>query len=277
MFQHFILTRFNLRDPALEKEAGNVSVVSEDWLTSRLELFENYCLPTVKAQSNKHFTWLVFFDVTTPDAFKEKIAAYAADFDNFHPIFINGMDEFLPSITHEVGARLSQPYVITSRLDNDDAWHQDFVQEIQAQFAEQDFLALDVVDGYTMQVEPQVRLGKRSHVHNPFISLIEKSDNFVTVWSRKRHGHWSKVKALKPLRGKRLWMSVIHEENKTNEFLGYDDIPWQTIKKFNLPAQLLTKLESNMMPFAKWQKESRKFKIKTNWKVFFKLLKRKFS
>lgn len=277
MFQHFVLTRFNLRDPALEKEAGNVSVVSEDWLTSRLALFENYCLPTVKNQTNKDFTWLVFFDVTTPDAFKEKINAYAEGFENFVPIFIKGMDEFLPSITKEVKARLTQPYVITSRLDNDDSWHQDFVNEIQKEFAQQDFLALDVVDGYTMQVEPQVRLGKRSHVHNPFISLIEKADNFVTVWSRKRHGHWSKVKALKPIRNKRLWMSVIHEENKTNEFLGYDNISWDEITAFNLPSSLTEQLKQNRMPFADWNKESNKYKFKTNWKVFFKLLKRKFS
>ena len=38
-------------------------------------------------------------------------------------------------------------------------------------------MAIDFVDGYTLQVAPRVRLGLHSHVHNPFMSLIEKSED----------------------------------------------------------------------------------------------------
>ena len=43
------------------------------------------------------------------------------------------MDDFLPSITREIKNRLTEPYLITTRLDNDDSLHQDFVKEVHSQ------------------------------------------------------------------------------------------------------------------------------------------------
>tara|TARA_R110001583_G_scaffold55849_3_gene169345 strand:+ start:206 stop:1099 length:894 start_codon:yes stop_codon:yes gene_type:complete len=276
MFQHFIVTRFNLRDPKLIAQ-GDTSLLHDIWMENRLELFENYCFSSLKAQIEQNFTWLVFFDTSTPERFRKEITRFEAEFSPFTPIFIDGMDAFLPSIKAEIATRLTEPYVITSRLDNDDSLHQNCTQEVQAQFAQQNFMAIDFVDGYTLQIEPEVRLGKRAHVHNPFIHLIEKSENFVTVWSRSRHGHWSKVKQVKPIRNKRMWMSVIHVENKTNLFYGFGDIDWQEIQAFNLKGDLAKQLQAKRAPFNSWKKQSIKHQFKTLWKANFKLLKRKFS
>lgn len=277
MFQHFVITRFNLRDPALEKANGNKPLLDDKWMADRLELFENYCFSSLKKQSETNFTWLVFFDISTPDIFRAIIDKYATEFSNFTPIYIDGMNAYLPSIKSEIAKRLDQPYLITSRLDNDDCLHQDYMKEVQAQFAEQSFMAIDFVDGYTLQIEPIVRFAKRSHVHNPFISLIEKSDDFVTVWSRKRHGHWSKVKHVLPIQHKRMWMSIIHFENKTNTFLGYGDIDWQEILPFHIDGKIEEQLKQKNTAFVDWKKQSSKQQFKTIWKVYFKLLNRKVS
>ncbi len=277
MFQHFVITRFNLRDPALEKANGNKPLLDDKWMEDRLELFENYCYSSIKNQTELNFTWLVFFDISTPQVFRTIIDRYAAEFSNFTPIYIDGMNAYLPSIKSEVAKRLDQPYLITSRLDNDDCLHKDYMKEVQAQFAQQPFMAIDFIDGYTLQIEPVVRFAKRSHVHNPFISLIEKSDDFVTVWSRKRHGHWSKVKKVLPVQNKRMWMSIIHFENATNTFLGYGDIDWQKIKAFHIDANIESNLKQKNIPFNDWKKQSSKQQLKTLWKVYFKLFNRKMS
>jgi len=154
------------------------------------------------------------------------------------------------------------------------ACHQDYIEEVQSHFASQDFMAVDFVDGYTLQVESPVRLAKRSHVHNPFLSLIECGPNPKSVWHIERHGQWSKVKKLIPIRNKPMWMSVIHSENKVNEFLGYDKVEWETIKDFNLAPSVFTALTPKVVSFDSWKRESLKNKIKTMWKVNFKLLKR---
>lgn len=136
----------------------------------------------------------MFFDTSTREKFRTIIDKYVTGFSNFTPIYIDGMNAYLSSIQSEIAKRLIQPYLVTSRLDNDDCLHQDYIKEVQAQFTQQSFMAIDFVDGYTLQIELVVRFTKRSYVHNLFISLIEQSESFVTVWSRKRHGHWSKVK-----------------------------------------------------------------------------------
>lgn len=277
MFQHFVITRFNLRDPALEKTNGNKPLLDDKWMTDRLELFENYCFSSIKKQTEQNFIWLVFFDTSTPEKFRTKISEFENNFNNFTPIYIEGMNAYLPSMKSEIAKRLVQPYLITSRLDNDDCLHQDYIKEVQAQFAQQPFMAIDFIDGYTLQIEPIVRFAKRSHVHNPFISLIEKSENFVTVWSRKRHGHWSKVKHVLPIQHKRMWMSIIHFENATNTFLGYGNINWQEIKPFHIDANIEDKLKQKNTSFDNWKKQSSKQQFKTLWKVYFKLLNRKLS
>ena len=275
MFQHFVVTRFNLLLPAVEQAKGSTPILDDNWMTNRLALFEQYCFSSLKAQSNQNFTWLVFFDIHTDEKFRAKINSFQDEFSSFVPIFIDGMDAYLPAIKKEIVERLTTPYLITSRVDNDDCLHEDYIEEVQKQFDQQDFLAIDFVDGYTLQIEPTVRLAYRSHVHNPFISLIEKAENFVTVWSRKRHGHWSKVKKLKPVRNKRMWMSVIHVENATNVFLGYGNLDWEIIKKFHIEKEIELKLEQKNVSFSSWKKSSRKQHFKTKWKVTSKLLGRK--
>tara|TARA_B110000438_G_scaffold141468_1_gene136502 strand:- start:971 stop:1816 length:846 start_codon:yes stop_codon:yes gene_type:complete len=275
MFQHFVLTRFNLRRSDWQTTRTNTAVLTDSWMENRLKLFENYCFSSLKAQTEKNFTWLVFFDTSTPEIFRETIVRLDNEFEAFTPIFIDGMKEFFPSINTEIKSRLTQPYLITSRLDNDDSLHQDYIKEVQSQFSKQDFMAIDFVDGYTLQVEPIVRFAKRSHVHNPFLSLIEKSEGYKTVWTNERHGQWSKVKQVTPVRNKLMWMSVIHMENKINSFYGYGDVEWDDIRAFNLNKSILDELQSKVVAFETWKAKGFKHQIKTQWKVSVKLLKRK--
>lgn len=275
MFQHFILTRFNLRKKGWDETKSQSKVLTHSWMENRLKLFEQYCYSSMKAQNKKDFEWLVFFDKTTPQIFREKISELSSNFSKFIPIYADGMDDFLPSITREIKNRLTEPYLITTRLDNDDSLHQDFVKEVHSQFSKQEFRVIDFVDGYTLQVAPRVRFGQHSHVHNPFMSLIEKSENFKTIWTQERHGYWRSVKEVTPVRGKRLWMSVIHSENKANEYKGYGNVAKSAIDSFNLHPQALENFKSNAENLHLNRAGAFKHKLKTNWKVNFKLLERR--
>jgi hypothetical protein len=275
MFQHFLITRFNLRKKSWNTTRNNSQVLTDEWMTNRLQLFENYCFASVKNQTNTNFTWFVFFDDETAEKYRVIIERLAQEFSLFIPIYIDGMDAFLPAIKGEISKQLIQPYLITSRLDNDDCLSEDYIENVQQQFTKQDFMAIDYIDGFTLQVEPEVKLGKRTHLHNPFISLIEKSDTFETVWSRERHGEWSKVKYLKTIRNQFLWMSIIHGENKANDFVGFGKVKWSDIEKFHIDKVVLSELKSQQRPVSKWKIESIRNQLRTYWKVTFKLLKRR--
>ena len=60
MFQHFILTRFNLRKKGWDETKSQSKVLTDSWMENRLKLFEQYCYSSIKSQTVKNFEWLVF-------------------------------------------------------------------------------------------------------------------------------------------------------------------------------------------------------------------------
>jgi hypothetical protein len=60
-FQHFVLTTFNVRRKDFEKDKHGNPVLTEEWLEHRITLFEKFCFPSMRNQSNLDFRWLVCF------------------------------------------------------------------------------------------------------------------------------------------------------------------------------------------------------------------------
>lgn len=260
----------------MRKKEWNVSknkipVLTDTWLSNRFELFEEFCFPSVQHQVNNNFTWLVFFDIETPAQYKEKIAGYRDLLPNFIPLYIDGMPAFLPSVCAEV-KKASTPYIITSRIDNDDCISKHYIDAVQHQFNEQDYMAVDFIDGYTLQVEPQVKAGKRRQAYNPFISLIEKNDQPETVW-QKDHASWKKEKNVLRIVDVRIWMSVIHFENKINRFVGYDSTELKTLfEEFIIDKVLREKLIKEQKKITGFN--SIKNKLSSHWRTLYKDIKK---
>jgi hypothetical protein len=253
MFYHFLITRFNLKNPEWNVTKNNEALLDDTWMDERLSLFENYCYPSVKAQNNKNFKWLLFFDESTPDKYRSRIDSIIRANDFIIPFYIGGMPKFQDSILDFVLKNANdQPYLITSRIDNDDCIHIDFIDEVQKQFNQQDFLAIDQISGYTLQIEPKIILGKKDHIFNPFISLIERNENPKTVWHYS-HNMWKKEPRLVHLSERRLWLSVIHGKNKVNEFDGYADIKWIDLQQnFVVSSSVNKNISTHQLPFSKW-------------------------
>lgn len=273
MFQHYILTRFNLRAKDWTTTKNNEKVLTEEWLEERFWLFENYCFNSVKNQRNQNFKWLVFFDDHTPEVYKQKVADYQKSYDNFMPFFIDGMDNFLPEIIKAIQNLDSEEYIITSRLDNDDCIHENYTEVIQRQFNQQDHQAIDVIDGYTVEIGDDKRLGYLTKLNNPFISLIEKKDDFQTVWFRDRHGSWKYEKNMTRVRNERLWLSVIHSRNKVNEFSGFGKVDPKILKPFHLTEESEKEIVENLVSFGSWRMLSFKNRLNFTFKRYFKELK----
>ncbi|UOB18265.1 glycosyltransferase [Abyssalbus ytuae] len=277
MFKHLIITRFNLRKTDWVTSKSNHPVLTEEWLKNRFELFENYCLPAVKAQTNKNFTWLVYFDIETPDAYIQRINKIKETFKNFEPLFINGMDEFLPQIENSL-ANITEPYIITSRIDNDDCISIHYVDEIQKQFNKQEFIALDFIDGYALQLEPVTRIGFKRQQYNPFISLIEKNDpqknKPQSVWCIS-HTDWKREPRVKTIKNNRIWLQIVHLENKVNEFVAYGDVKFENIlKDFPINKNCSLTIKNKLIPVSKWKKDHFFSKYLSHFDYHFRNLKK---
>jgi hypothetical protein len=275
MFKHYLITRFNLKNKNWDVTKNNESLLTREWMTHRIGLFSNFCLPSVANQTNKNFSWLLFFDSTTDADFKEELELLLKPHVHFKAFFIDGMDAFHSSIkTFIDDDSKDSPYVITSRIDNDDCIHKDYIKTIQEQFQSQDFMAIDILKGYSLQISPDIMLGKKEHIFNPFISLIEKNNSPKTVWFSD-HNMWKKESRRIEIANKRLWMSIIHEKNKVNEFDGYDKVNWNEIKSdFIVSSTIDFKVTQEIIPHKKWRSLSLKNKVYVNYVLMSKKFKK---
>jgi hypothetical protein len=272
-FSHYIITRFNLKREEWKLSRDKKPVLTDLWLKNRFELFENYCFPCVAGQTIKNFTWLVFFDTDTPGVYKERIVKLQEKCEQFTPVFVDNMVDFLPGIDKAMNKE-SSPYIITSRLDNDDCISTDYIETVQSYFNAQEYLALDFPTGYTLKIHPAYQLGYKIQAYNPFNSLIEKNTNPQTVW-KKEHREWKKETRLKRVMDKKIWMSIIHQENKVNDFTGFGNIDASILSKFSINETLKSTMQDELIPYSTWRFQAFRNKIDSYFKLYSKDVKKK--
>ncbi|MGE5943551.1 MAG: glycosyltransferase [Flavobacteriales bacterium] len=215
--KHFLATRFNLTVPDWKTSKSGKLVLTDNWLENRFYLFENYCLPSVKNQTNQNFTWCVFFDANTSDFYKKKVKVIEENYSNFKPLFIDGIGSLHNSFKDFIVNNLkNNEYVITTRLDNDDLIHKDFIKTIQSLYQPIDKTVIDLRKGYSITLkekysEIRVYVGR----FNPFISLVEEAKKIETVFA-KMHLDWGDSKNVIIENNLKLWVELVHEENKLN-------------------------------------------------------------
>lgn len=236
-FSHYILTKFNVRNfPDLRPGCDPA------WLEKRFRLFDQYCFPSVSSQSNQNFQWLVFFDVDTPEPFKQKISEYANKWKNFVPVYLDCPFPY-GQFTDEVRAVVRNyipadcEYLITTWLDNDDAIHKDYVQMIQDNFNQQESETVNFFFGYQLA---EGKLYFDFELASHFISLIEKynPDSFNTVHCRPHKELYEVCKSAKKVFCKPAWIEVVHGSNYMNVYRRGFRVPAENIlENFSIKAE----------------------------------------
>ncbi|WP_242117932.1 glycosyltransferase [Aestuariivivens sediminicola] len=222
IFDHFIITRFNLRQSIWKKDKNQVQVNNSAWLEERYALFNTYCLPSIQNQTNQNFKWLVFFDSKTVLSYKNKNTILHEKYPNFIPVYVDSFELFgisVPKVVEHYRDK-DKSFVITTRLDNDDCFHQEAVAVIQKHFIIKPMTILDLCNGLCLEIRNKKKLSiKKNITYGPFISLIEKAkkgDSFLTVYSRE-HSRWEEVAYYIPISLGYYWMQIIHKRNVINE------------------------------------------------------------
>lgn len=219
--QHFILTRFNLLLWNKDKEGEPVR--SREWLSHRFDLFEKYCLPSIVAQSCKDFVWIVLFDSTTPDIYKNKIELYQLDCPQLVPVYVEPQNGryFVEIFRREVIKRLSFKRVITSYLDNDDAFSVRFVEDLQQRVVTlADGTFVNYTDGYQFYTDYNYVM-QIHYPRNHFVSVVENgnSSSVKTIYGYGSHYYIDKIKGVRIefVKDMPMWCEVIHEKNMGND------------------------------------------------------------
>ena len=229
VIRHFILTRFNLLLWLQDKEGQRVRTIK--WLEHRFLLFEKYCLPSIKNQVCQEFEWIVLFDSTTPERFKEKINTNQKECPQFIPVFVepeNGRyfaeifrEQIVKRLCSKENQNENEKRLLTTYLDNDDALNVRFVEDLQQRAlsaADGTFFYYDngyqyyTEDGYMMQIR---------YPRNHFVSVVEEGNpaTLKGIFGYGGHFHIDKIEGVKieRIKNQPMWCEVVHEKNMIND------------------------------------------------------------
>lgn len=223
--EHYILTRFNLRLWTKDKKRNETR--TDEWLKKRFDLFEKICLPSIMNQTNQTFKWIVLFDSETPEFYKKKIQHYQNICKLFCPCFVEACKSryFVSVFREEIQKRIEKKtnLLITTYLDNDDALHKNYIEEIQQMEVKRPTFVSYV---YGIQYYTELNIATRvPYTNNHFISLVEplneNQTNFKTVYGYGSHVDINKHKRIETVYIKNpqqdRWIEVIHETNMDND------------------------------------------------------------
>ncbi|SFI55755.1 MULTISPECIES: glycosyltransferase [Microbacterium] len=231
-FDHVILTRYSVAFAADQEPAD------DDWLAYRWGFFRDACASSLATQSVRNVTWLVFFDARSPEWLREEVAELSPG--PFTPVWL---DEpwSLHAIQAAVESVTRSPYLITTRLDSDDALAVRFVEDVQARFSGQDGLYVNFLRG--VQVERGGQLFRYDAPSNPFISYIEKRRTDTpprTVFQDFGHGRSIHHGPLLNVIGPPRWMQVIHGGNVLHDVRGLRERPAAANREFDITLPFRT-------------------------------------
>lgn len=213
-FTHFLITRFNLRVKSWLPDEN----ACKPWMTNRIQIFNSFTLPSVSAQTCKNFKWLLLFDPSTKETnpdFLDRMTQY----DFCIPVFL---DLEKTSLTEGIKKAINKHllpgtnHVITTRIDNDDAIHEDFIKNIQKNFTPEQNYIVNFTDGYGYS-DNRLSIAQRNKV-NPFATFCEEYNKgkYKTVYCTG-HPALKNVAPVRHVYGKRMYLVNFHENNVLNQ------------------------------------------------------------
>lgn len=222
----FIISRYNLY---IEKFRAAANITNENylnWCERRYRLIRSITLPSVLRQRHKTFRWVIFFDTEINEPI-QKTLDLIAPHKNILCIFHNnrfGMARnFAKAMPDEV-VKLASPgnLICTTRLDTDDALHEDFMVVLNREVSKAKDKPVPASGiAFNVPVGSQ-RVGDRlfSYVYdqNPFLSVLEDPAHgaVVTAMGFAHFAARERMEVRQILDRRPLWMQVIHDNNAEN-------------------------------------------------------------
>jgi hypothetical protein len=231
-FDHLIVTRYNV--PISWGRRGQLHA-DEEWLGERQRLFERYCLPSVVSaeQLTPSVTWVLLCAVDSPASLR----AFMAHVVQLHPwvvpLYVEENFRMGDIVVESFKRRIKEPcrFLLTTRLDSDDAITRNFVKDLQQ--AARRSLELEIIGkrqlpalinfpfGY-QAVEGRLYLS--SDLGNPFLSFLEERSEDEPILScylcPHRDLHKSARTVSHLIASGPSWLQVLHGNNEATVVCG---------------------------------------------------------
>lgn len=226
----FVLTRFNVPlSGAREKGGFEEEERFKAWCRNRSEIFVKVCLPSVISQMTKPKAWIILFDETYLSETEKALKAIESH-DWIVPVIVKRgavIGPFRSLFTPEIVKRIepNTQYVLTIRLDNDDALGKAYV-EAAVRYA-QSILHKDQVAPFWISFPYGIQWDGEEvclllQNNNAFLSLVEGVELFRSNKARTalsvNHGRvFEHGRVFMPTARMPMWLQFTHEENVSNK------------------------------------------------------------
>jgi hypothetical protein len=238
-FTHYLITRFNVPVKNWNKDKAGHQVLDAAWMEHRLDLFRQYCVPTVRRQSGVSFSWLIYCDVFTDEIALQNIRQCLSTVPHAMIRQVTDFDHLLLDVRELIqGAEV--PYVITTRLDNDDGLGPDFIRDVQAHFKTSNKVILNFTRGILYDADRKVLTEVRSSPRNHYASLIEKVDPHQSPLTALGYPHGIPPEdcTIENIETRYSWLKVIHQRNMASKTNGWPLFRNTIAKHFGLDPSL---------------------------------------
>jgi len=235
--RHYILTRFNLGVFGTKSEMfGRIRLDPEAWMRHRMELFLQYTLPSMVGQTCQNFTWLLLLDDQTPPQWRQLLTSIR--YANLRLIYVDIIrDGLLKPMLNELPS--GDYTLITTRIDNDDAFHRDAIARLQqcCMDSAPDAETWAAVFLWGAVFNPRTReFFLCRHPANNCLSVIESSRDPKTVWYYKHTEIPQKFPTVM-IDQIPYWLMLCHDQNVSNRMQSSG--PFEIFRDKPVPLELL--------------------------------------
>ena len=199
--KHLILTPFNFNFFCPDADSS-----TDEWMEKRMQIFEDITYSSLMSQTIMDFTWIVGFDPTTPSKWRNKIKK----FKGITPVYPVIPKDSSMIWSHIIKEYINKEYLLTTRIDNDDAFAFETVEVLQYLIDDHQPRFINLLQGVITDGKAFYYLDYKS---NSFISRLEKSSGSISVRSRDHTTaintkHFQQFSNMYPL-----WLVYIHGDN----------------------------------------------------------------
>lgn len=224
-YKHYVFTRFNY--------SSNYT-----HLNKRLDIFSKITFPSFLNQTNKNFTWLISVNPIHKDLFNSFLDR-GIDIQIVEEIDNSDTPSLPTSFLNFLNKEPQVDYLITSRIDNDDAIHKDYIQTIYKSFSQNQSTRIIDGNGYRLLKNNEQYYFNLYHSKfiSPFSTLIYENPQYPIDFSSTifadmhvhLHHKFSEIEFIP----NRNWIQYIHDSNVSNEGGGHEKTSIN-FKDFNL-------------------------------------------
>lgn len=173
-----VFIKFNSWDAVSER-------ITKEWIDSRLSVFMQYTLKSLKAQTNQDFLTLISYDPSTKELIDQALGQYDRLPDNVK--FVADMDE------HICEGLEDYDYLYLARIDSDDMYRKSFIQQLHDYIPREDtdiYNAEEYLDGKRYSLKSghtgAIKLKHEILPENNFVIVVHSSNIHTNFYDRRK-------------------------------------------------------------------------------------------